>query len=156
MTKFVDVVLASGQGPTFTYLDPSDTLAVGDLVRVPFGNRTLMGLVWEGHDRIPDFETKPVLERLLDSPFVPAHLVDLARWIADYYMCQPGVAAGPIWSCAGKSSFVRLGLGKRKASKSKGAKSGLDLEPETAAIAAPILDAPRQFLLNPRQAEVLS
>lgn len=139
MSRFVDVVLASGQGPTFTYLDPDAALSVGDLVRVPFGNRTLTALVWETHDRVPEFETKSVVERLLETPFAPTHLVDLARWIADYYMCQPGVAAGPIWSCAGKSTFVRLGLGKRKPSKPRKTKT------------ESVLGEPVRFELNPRQ-----
>jgi primosomal protein N' (replication factor Y) len=139
LSRFVDVVLASGQGPTFTYLDPTGALATGDLVRVPFGNRALMGLVWDAHDTPPAFETKPVTERLLDAPFAPAHIVDLARWIADYYMCQPGVAAGPIWSCAGKSTFVRLGLGKRKVPKPR--------NPKTESV----IGEPSRFALNPRQ-----
>ena len=116
---YVDVVLASGQGPCFTYLDPTQSLVVGDLVRVPFGSKKLMALVWEIHDREPSFAVKPVEEKLLEGPFVPPHMVDLARWISEYYLCLPGVAAGPVWSCAGKSTFVRLGLGKRKAPKSK-------------------------------------
>jgi primosomal protein N' len=109
----------SGQAPTFTYLDPSGTLRPGDLVRIPFGNRRIDALVWEAHGRQPTFATKSVDERLLEKPFVPVHLIDLCRWIAEYYLCPPGVAAGPLWSCAGKSTFVRLGLGKRVASKSK-------------------------------------
>jgi primosomal protein N' (replication factor Y) (superfamily II helicase) len=117
--KFVDVVLSSGQAPTFTYLDTSGSLGPGDLVQVPFGNRRIKALVWEAHGREPAFVTKSVDERLLEKPFAPVHLTDLCRWIAEYYLCPPGVAAGPLWSCAGKSTFVRLGLGKRASSKSK-------------------------------------
>ncbi|HOX52111.1 MAG TPA: primosomal protein N', partial [Fibrobacteria bacterium] len=70
------------------------------------------------HDDEPSFPVKPVLERPLEHPFVPAHLVELVRWISDYYLCPPGVAAGPLWSAAGPSTLVRLGLGagRRKAS----------------------------------------
>lgn len=160
MSRFVDVVLSSGQGPTFTYSDPGGTLAAGDLVLVPFGAKRPMAMVWEAHDREPAFETKPVVERLLDAPFVPPHLVDLARWIGEYYLCQPGVAAGPIWSCAGKSSFVRLGLGKRKASARRDkptdsviAVPPLEFNPDQSAVArtlreAVAADAYSAFLLH--------
>ena len=133
------MVLSSGQAPTFTYLDPSGSLVPGDLVQVPFGNRKLKSLVWEAHEREPAFVTKSVDERLLESPFAPTHLIDLCRWIAEYYLCAPGVAAGPLWSCAGKSTFVRLGLGKRAASKSK------MREPKPTPVAS------RRFELNPAQ-----
>jgi len=137
--NFIDVVLSSGQAPTFTYLDPSATLRPGDLVQVPFGNRRIKGLVWETHAREPDFATKSVDEKLLERPFAPTHLIDLCRWISEYYLCPPGVAAGPLWSCAGKSTFVRLGLGKRAPSKSK------IHEPK------PAPEASRRFELNAAQ-----
>jgi primosomal protein N' (replication factor Y) len=72
-------------------------------------------LVLEAHERLPPFATKSVIDRALPSPLVPAPLVDLARWIGDYYLCPPGTALGPVLSSAGPSSLVRLGLGKRKA-----------------------------------------
>ncbi len=121
MSSFVDVVLPSGQAPPFTYADPTGLLGPGDLVRVPFGNRRLTALVWDAHDREPSFATKSVDTKLLDTPLVPAHLIDLCRWIADYYLCPPGVAAGPLWSGAGRSSLVRLGLGKRKSNRTRNA-----------------------------------
>lgn len=138
MTRFVDVCLLSGEAPPFTYADPGLDLAVGEVVRVPFGEAPrepeseqlgLKGLtkrkrtpppaekfavVWDVHERIPPFATKSVIDRATASPFVPSALVDLARWIGDYYLCPPGTALGPILSSAGPSSLVRLGLGKRR------------------------------------------
>ena len=113
--RFVDVALAGGQAPLFTYADPSGGLLPGDAVRVPFGKRRELGLVLRTHGEEPSFAVKEVLERPLDSPLVPAHLAELALWMADYYLCPPGTAAGPLWSCMGPASLVRLGLGSRKA-----------------------------------------
>ena len=114
MTRFVDVVLASGQSPAFTYADPGGIFSPGDIARVPFGNRKALALVLECHDRLPTFSVKDAVERPLDGPWIPEHLADLVRWMADYYLCARGAAAGPIWSCAGSSTLVRLGLGARK------------------------------------------
>lgn len=114
MSRFVDVVLASGQAPAFTYAQSDPPVSPGDLVKVPFGRASLWAIAIACHDNEPSFPVKPILERPLDKPFVPAHLVELVQWIADYYLCPPGVAAGPLWSAAGPSTLVRLGLGARK------------------------------------------
>jgi primosomal protein N' (replication factor Y) len=43
--------------------------------------------------RIPDPGTiKPITDILDDSPFLPADVVNLATWVADYYACGPGEA----------------------------------------------------------------
>lgn len=140
MTRFVDVALLSGESPSFTYADPGLGLRPGDVVRVGFGERkpppaeaeqlglkglaarkraqppaTKLAVVLEAHDRTPPFPTKPVSERALSEPLLPAQLVALCRWISEYYLCPPGTALGPAIGSAGPSSLVRLGLGRRKA-----------------------------------------
>jgi primosomal protein N' (replication factor Y) len=83
------------------FLDPltynaPDHLAlppVGARVRVPLGKRTVTGCV-TGHDAAiePGTEPKDVVEVLDREPFVPAAVVDLCRWVADYYMAGAGDA----------------------------------------------------------------
>jgi primosomal protein N' (replication factor Y) len=69
--------------------------AVGARVRVMVGARSLTGIVF-GLDDAPDADTagpltlKPILELLDEQPYVPPHVVTLARWTADYYMAGPG------------------------------------------------------------------
>lgn len=140
MTRFVDVVLLSGESPAFTYADPGLDLRPGDAVLVPFGTAkarepepdqlSMKGLskrrgaprkaerkavVIEVHEREPSFATRPVQERLLETPLLPPQLVAMCRWISDYYLCPPGTAMGPALASAGPSSLSRLGLGRRKA-----------------------------------------
>jgi primosomal protein N' (replication factor Y) len=154
VTRFVDVVLASGQSPAFTYADPSGIFSPGDIARVPFGNRKALALVLECHDRAPTFPVKEAVERPLDGRWIPEHLADLVRWMADYYLCAPGAAAGPVWSCAGNSSLVRLGLGARKPPVKKTAKKELAPGSEVGivedAVVAP--GAPPGIRPNPDQA----
>tara|TARA_B110000438_G_scaffold24798_1_gene23127 strand:- start:7094 stop:9589 length:2496 start_codon:yes stop_codon:yes gene_type:complete len=73
---------------TFTYSIPETlTLVVGDLVWVPFGSRTIQGVVFE---TIATAETelekiRPVTARTVDGPFVSEHLIRVARWVAEFY-----------------------------------------------------------------------
>src|SRR5262245_13084264 len=68
---------------------------VGARVRVPLGSRVVTGCV-VSHDADIDgeSESKDVVEVLDNDPFLPASVVDLCRWVADYYMAGIGDAIG--------------------------------------------------------------
>ncbi|OFW49139.1 MAG: primosomal protein N' [Acidobacteria bacterium RIFCSPLOWO2_12_FULL_68_19] len=72
-----------------------DLPPVGARVRVPVGTRTLVGCVI-GHDPTagPDTETRDVKEVLDHEPFLPAAIVELCKWVAEYYMAGIGDAIG--------------------------------------------------------------
>jgi primosomal protein N' (replication factor Y) len=63
------------------------SLAPGDAVEVPFGPRRVPGLVVAAGDR-PAYggELRTVERRLGELPLVPPDRVELARWIASYYL----------------------------------------------------------------------
>jgi primosomal protein N' (replication factor Y) len=67
--------------------------AVGARVRVPLGRRTVTGIVVEadttGRD---DMDVKDIVEVIDRDPFLPPSIVDLCRWVADYYMAGIGDA----------------------------------------------------------------
>jgi primosomal protein N' (replication factor Y) len=73
----------------FHYSIPPDLrgrLQPGHLVWVPFGPRTLQGVVVALDERSPVEETRDV-ERLADpEPVLLPEQIDLARWISDYYL----------------------------------------------------------------------
>jgi primosomal protein N' (replication factor Y) (superfamily II helicase) len=66
---------------------------IGARVRVPLGTRVVTGCV-AGHDAAVDADTevKDVLEVLDPEPFLPPSIVDLCRWVGDYYMAGVGDA----------------------------------------------------------------
>ncbi len=70
-----------------------DLPVVGARVLVPLGTRTLTGCVL---DTAPDgpvpADLKPLTEVLDAEPFLPAEIVALAQWTAEYYACGPGEA----------------------------------------------------------------
>lgn len=82
----------------FDYLPPAGvdctTLKPGVRLRVPFGNRQLIGLLIEvsNHSEFPEHKLKAALELLDHTPPLPLHLFDLARWAASYYQHPIGDA----------------------------------------------------------------
>src|SRR5689334_502649 len=96
---FVEVAVNSGlpHRGAFSYAVPEGmTLAVGDGVMVPFGKRTLQGIVVALADVVsfdPD-KLKEVVGRYAGKPAVSPEHVALAKWIADYYLA-------PLFPCLG-------------------------------------------------------
>jgi primosomal protein N' (replication factor Y) (superfamily II helicase) len=86
---FVEVAVNSGlpHRQSFSYAMPDGmTLQPGDAVFVPFGRRFLQGIVMRVVD-VPAFhDPKPVDARIADVPIISAERVELARWLADYYL----------------------------------------------------------------------
>ena len=72
---------------------------IGARVRVPVGTRVLTGCVM-GHAELPStpstlaVEMKDVHEILDAEPFLPAQVVELCAWVAEYYMAGAGDAVG--------------------------------------------------------------
>ena len=68
---------------------------VGARVRVPVGNRTVTGCV-VGHTASFDGDSAPrdLLEVVDEEPFLPAVVVELCAWVAEYYVAGLGDAIG--------------------------------------------------------------
>src|SRR5688572_594456 len=77
------------RGP-FDYLRP-DGVEVGTLLEVPFGRRSVLGVVTGLADASDHELSEPT--RVLDHT-VPAELVDLALWMAREYCSTPARALG--------------------------------------------------------------
>ncbi|HEY7269920.1 MAG TPA: primosomal protein N' [Dehalococcoidia bacterium] len=87
--RFVEVAVNSGlpHRGAFSYSVPDGLNAEpGDAVFVPFGRRTLQGIVMEAVDVPAVAETRPIEARLGDGPVVSPARISLARWISDYYL----------------------------------------------------------------------
>ena len=96
---FAEVAVDSPAAPgrTFSYSIP-DGLRVGPghLVRVPFGRRTLGGLVMSLAELPQVAETRPILNTTGDGPVLTACQLQLARWVSDYYVSPLFEAAAPM------------------------------------------------------------
>ena len=80
--------------------------------RVPVGRRSVVGLVLEVRSEAPEgFETRRVTELVDAAPILPADLIELGRFVADYYLAPPGEvyrAMLPAESARGARRRVRL------------------------------------------------
>ena len=79
---------------TYSVPDHIGLPPVGARVRVPVGARTLTGCVVEhlSSSETPTTELKDVVEVLDLEPLVPQQVVELCRWVADYYVAGVGDA----------------------------------------------------------------
>lgn len=89
--QFCDVALPVPLDQPFTYRLPETLhhrVRTGSRVVVPFGARKLTGVVLHRHGKAPRQQAREVLRLLDEEPALTAELLDLGRWIADYY-CAP-------------------------------------------------------------------
>lgn len=92
MPAFCDVALPIPLDRTFTYSVNGTVPAIGARVLVPFSGQRLMGVVVRLHDHpVPEgLEIKPIQQVLDDEPLLPDELMQLATWIAQYYVAPLG------------------------------------------------------------------
>ena len=91
MPEFCDVAVPVPLDMVFTYSVPADaTPVVGGRVLVPFRQQRMTGVVVDLHDRQPSVATKKILAVLESAPVLDEQLLQLGRWIADYYLAPLG------------------------------------------------------------------
>lgn len=86
-----------GSSQIFTYLVPlklQDQIRPGQLVKVPFGQRLILGITTtaEMHRLPSEIKGLKSLETLVDAtPVLSDKLLALAEWMASYYVCSLGL-----------------------------------------------------------------
>ncbi|HUI37926.1 MAG TPA: hypothetical protein VLZ04_10575, partial [Gaiellaceae bacterium] len=92
MSRYASVfplVTARGLAREFTYEVP-DEVRLGSVVEVTFGNARRRGVVTGVDVALPAGVTAVPVERVLEE--LPARLVELALWLAEYYGSTPARA----------------------------------------------------------------
>jgi primosomal protein N' (replication factor Y) len=84
----VAVNAPGGHRATFSYAVPDGLdLQPGHAVWVPFGPRTVQGIVM-GMTSLPAVpDVRPILSVIGDKPVISASQVDFSAWLAGYYLC---------------------------------------------------------------------
>ena len=91
MPLYCDVALPVPLDQLFTYGVNGVVPVVGARVLVPFAGQRLMGVVVRVHGDAPQgVEVKPVQQVLDDAALLLDELMELARWIAQYYVAPLG------------------------------------------------------------------
>jgi primosomal protein N' (replication factor Y) (superfamily II helicase) len=79
----------------FDYLIPAELtgqVEVGSRVQVPFGARKVLGCVTGLAEESAHATLKPILKVIGAQTLVTPRILQLARWIGDYYCCAPETA----------------------------------------------------------------
>ncbi len=97
----------------FTYRVPASlagSLAVGVRVKVPFGPRTVTGTVVElpAEDPGESVKAREILGLAADDRRLPPEILELTRFVADYYLCSWGEAIETALPPAGNSGPPRI------------------------------------------------
>src|SRR5215469_14352369 len=74
----------------FDYLIPEELdgqVELGSRVQVPFGSRKVLGCVTGMAEESGHSKLRPILKVLGDQALVTPKILNLARWLADYYCC---------------------------------------------------------------------
>jgi primosomal protein N' (replication factor Y) len=93
----------------FDYRAPANTpVQPGCRVQVPFGRSTVVGVVMavSSHSELPASKLKSIIAVLDEQPLLPAGLLELLRWAAEYYQHPVGevvASALPVWLREGKA-----------------------------------------------------
>ncbi|HEX4064842.1 MAG TPA: primosomal protein N' [Acidobacteriaceae bacterium] len=90
MPAFCDVALPVPLDRAFTYAVGAEVPVVGARVLVPFRNEKLSGVVVKVHDDPPPVAAKTVLSVLDRDSVLSPQLMELAVWIAQYYLAPLG------------------------------------------------------------------
>jgi primosomal protein N' (replication factor Y) (superfamily II helicase) len=87
------VTLDLALGKEFDYLIPDEMeVEVGTRVKVPFAHRQVLGCVTELLETSPHANLRPLLKVIGAQPHVSPKILQLARWMGEYYCCPPEIA----------------------------------------------------------------
>ena len=91
VSRYADIALPVPLDQLFTYSVNGVEPVEGARVLVPFAGQRLMGVVMRIHETAPEgVEVKPIQQVLDDAALLPDELMELARWIAQYYVAPLG------------------------------------------------------------------
>ncbi len=101
IADIIPEIKTRGQEEVFSYLVPEELqgkIDIGAIVSMPFGKRTIRGVVTGIRNQelgIKVHGEKYQLKEIksLDSSFIiPNSYLEIAKWIAEYYLCSLGEA----------------------------------------------------------------
>ncbi len=111
--KYCELYVALPIEGAFTYAIPEKLeISAGMRVVVPFGRRTLTGFVTKVFDEKPNLPNTVTIKEVVRSfdkePLFGDDEVDLARWIAHFYLCSIGEALSAILPTAKRVSSMAV------------------------------------------------
>ncbi len=93
MAKFAEIAVPVPVFQLYTYEIPEiyqEKIVPGYRVLVPLGRRKMTGYVIATKDECERSDLKPIHDLLDPAPIISKELIQLARWISEYYICPLG------------------------------------------------------------------
>ena len=156
--SFCNVALAVPLRTTFTYALPESmrgTVQPGSRVLVPFRKKSLVGVVVDFPDAAPEGTKVRDIARVLD--FVPAvtpKLLELANWIANYYLAPIGevfrAMLPPLTELKSQRRIVLTQSGREASESLSGGELSHGLTSSEAGFLAKLKDKKAAILLTPQ------
>ena len=87
--NYYNILLPVPTEGVYTYFSQGN-IQVGERVVIPFGNRTLTGIVVEKTTK-PDFECKEILMCYNETPLFSEKYINILKQISSYYVCPLGL-----------------------------------------------------------------
>src|SRR6202521_2068101 len=154
---FCNVALPVPLRTTFTYAVPEafqGTLQAGSRVLVPFRKKAMVGVVVELVESAPPGTKVREITRVLD--FVPAltpKLIELAQWIAGYYLAPPGevfrAMLPPVTELKSQRQIILTDAGREAVGSLSGGELSHGLTSGEAAFLAKLKEKKGTLLLGP-------
>jgi primosomal protein N' (replication factor Y) len=148
MPAFCDVALPVPLDLSFTYSVPQGMEpVVGGRVLVPFRKEQMSGVVVRLHDEPPAMETRPIARVVDSTPILPPHLVELALWVAAYYLAPLGEVLRtmlPLFAEVRRENFfsiTEIGMEALQQGAERGSSLRSRLSPEEQRMQYAVLDA---------------
>ncbi|MEW6001646.1 MAG: primosomal protein N' [Nitrospirota bacterium] len=91
--ELLDILFPINLGP-LTYNCPEEFVGIvkpGMAVTALLKNRSLKGIVIEKSSRSPSGEIKDIQKVHGDTPFLSDRMINLLRWMSEYYLAEPGI-----------------------------------------------------------------
>ena len=93
MTQVVRVLVDGASGLEFDYSLPNkirNKVVIGSRIRVPLRNRastgTVVAFIASDELGVDVSKIKPIIDLISEKPILTSGLIDLGRWISDYYL----------------------------------------------------------------------
>ncbi|MEW6676083.1 MAG: primosomal protein N' [Nitrospirota bacterium] len=110
---FLDIVFPVNLGP-LTYRCPeelSDIAEPGMIVSAPLKNKIAKGIITGKSLSVPAGEIKNILTIVGDTPVLNRQMIELLRWMADYYLSTQGLV---LKNMLPKETFIKVKTRKSK------------------------------------------
>jgi primosomal protein N' (replication factor Y) len=148
MPAFCDVALPVPLDQSFTYSIPPGMEPVpGGRVLVPFRREQMSGVVLRLHDDPPTMDTRALLTVVDAEPILPGHLLELAQWVAAYYLAPLGEVLRtmlPLFAEVRRENFfsiTEIGRNALQQGAERGSSLRSKLSPEEQRLQYAVLDA---------------